>query len=388
MPALLLFIGLVSILLGGVARAAEWSGFASVEGRLFSEPAAAGQDAFHPSIVLQPTFQHAWENQTLVFEPFARWDPQDRQRTHLDLREMGWLAAWEKITLRIGIRRVFWGVTETVHLVDVVNQSDLVEDIDGEEKLGQPMIHLTWAHRMGTLDLFLLAGARARTFPGVSGRLRTTFPVATEQAEFERGRGHMDGAIRWSGVAGPWDVGLSHFWGTAREPRLLLGRDAAGLPVLVPFYDLIQQSGLDVQSTLGRWLWKLEATRRTGRPATEVAATGGLEYTLPHFYGGIDLGLILEYLWDDRRPVVPFDDDVAMGCRLVWNDAQGSEMLISMVLDRDTHARLLQIEASRRIGEMWKITLQGRAFSEIPAADPLFGFRKDDHLEMKLARYF
>ena len=39
-------------------------------------------------------------------------------------------------SLSIGLGKVFWGVTEFNHLVDVINQTDLVEGIDGEAKLG------------------------------------------------------------------------------------------------------------------------------------------------------------------------------------------------------------------------------------------------------------
>ncbi len=382
----ILFLGLLFIWTR-VAEAAEWSGFAAVEGRLFWEEADGGQSGFHPSIALQPAFHHRWDRQTIAFVPFVRWDGEDDRRTHLDIRELDWLVAGEGAELRVGIRRVFWGVTEVVHLVDILNQTDLVEEMEGEEKLGQPMLNLAFIRRWGTLDLFLLTGARERTFPGAAGRLRTVLPVATDRAEFERGRDHVDGAVRWTWTRGVWDLGLSHFWGTAREPQLQFRLDADGHPRLIPVYDLIQQSGLDVQATLDRWLWKLEAIRRTGRPVTENAAAGGLEYTLSNFHAGMDMGLILEYLWDDRE-VVPFDDDLAIGCRLVWNDAQSSEMLLSVVVDRNTQARLMNIEGSRRIGERWKVLFQGRLFSDIPASDPLFGFRNDDFLQVTWVRYF
>jgi len=45
--------------------------------------------------------------------------------------------------LLVGINSVFWRVVESNHLVDILNQTDLIEDIDGEEKLGQPMISLS-----------------------------------------------------------------------------------------------------------------------------------------------------------------------------------------------------------------------------------------------------
>ena len=73
---------------------------------------------------------------------------------------------WE---LRVGVDRVFWGVAESQHLVDIINQVDFVEHPDGESKLGQPMVHLTWSGDWGALELFGLSGHRARTFPGPVG---------------------------------------------------------------------------------------------------------------------------------------------------------------------------------------------------------------------------
>lgn len=56
------------------------------------------------------------------------------------------------------------GVGGPVHLVDIINQSDLVENPDGEDKLEKPLVKLTsglpW--RAGTLNLFMLPYFRER----------------------------------------------------------------------------------------------------------------------------------------------------------------------------------------------------------------------------------
>ena len=49
----------------------------------------------------------------------------------------------ENYETKIGVRKDFWGVTETVHRVDILNQTDSVDGFDGEDKLGQPMINLS-----------------------------------------------------------------------------------------------------------------------------------------------------------------------------------------------------------------------------------------------------
>jgi hypothetical protein len=96
----------------------------------------------------------------------------------------------------LGANKVFWGVTESRHLVDIINQTDLVEDIDEEQNLGQPMVNLLLQRDWGQLDFYLK----------------------------------------------PW----------FREPVLELAE--AG-DRLLPFYHQISQLGLDVQYTRDAWLW-------------------------------------------------------------------------------------------------------------------------------------
>jgi hypothetical protein len=74
--------------------------------------------------------------------PFFRVDQRDSNRTHFDLRELNWLAVIGALEFLLGVSKVFWGVTEFVHLVDIVKPGRRGENIDGEEKLGQPMAKL------------------------------------------------------------------------------------------------------------------------------------------------------------------------------------------------------------------------------------------------------
>ena len=379
-----------------IALAGEWSGQVGVEYRGFVyEPLFAEQHRNYFSLYAQPEYRHRWDNdkQGFVFVPFARLAQYDEQRTHADIRELSWFKAGEGYEWRAGIRKVFWGVTESQHLVDIINQTDLVENIDGEEKLGQPMINLALIRAWGTLDLYILTGSRERTFPGREGRLRTALAVDTEQAVYEssRGRRRLDYAARWHKSLGNWEVGLAHFAGTAREPRLLLGLGSDGTPALIPYYDVIDQTSLDVQMTQGAWLWKLETIRRAGQGPTYAALTAGFEYTISGvFDSGIDVGLLAEYLYDDRGTTAPtpFQNDVFAGVRLAFNDAASSEALLGAIVDRDSDARIVSVEASRRFGKSTKLSLEGRWFHGMPATDLLYSQRRDDYLQLELTYYF
>jgi len=150
-------------------------------------------------------------------------DENDNERTHGDIRELSWIHIGEDWELRTGLRKVFWGVTEFQHLVDVINQTDSVEDFDGEDKLGQQMINLSLVRDWGIVDLYLLPGFRERTTIGKNGRLRSGLVVNNNLASYESsaGENHIDTALRWSHTLGDFDLGAGASNVTILPPRAI-----------------------------------------------------------------------------------------------------------------------------------------------------------------------
>jgi len=394
----IIFYGLLTVYCQS-ALALDVSGVVDVEARFFSDdPVDPSQHDNNASISVEPEFYHEWNDglDSATISIFGRADQGDDERSHVDIRELQWTHVADNWESRIGIAKVFWGVTESVHLVDIINQTDLVESSDGEDKLGQPMINFTLIKDWGTLDAFLLPGFRDRTFPGVEGRLRTVPNVETNQAiyESEDGDDHIDLAVRWAHTLGDWDIGLSHFHGTSRDPAFVpLGEGAS--TVLAPFYAQIDQTGLDIQATKGSWLWKLEAIHRSFSGNADQqsfsAAAVGFEYTFfGIFESAVDLGVISEYLYDDRDKLLaaPFDNDLFVGMRLALNDVQSTELLAGFIDDLDNENRLYSVEASRRLGDAFKLSLEYRATSGLSSEDALFSIRQDDYLQLKLGYFF
>jgi len=393
-PPLLLL--LTALILAPAARGLETSGFVAFEGRLFFDDqgmdgeGVEGQAEENASAAFQLELDHRWGEgkHILRFTPFARWDGNDPERTHLDVRELYWHRVARDWELAVGVRKIFWGVTEAVHLVDVINQTDLIEDLDGEQKLGQPMVQLKLLRDWGTLDLFLMTGFRERTFPGPDGRLRTPVPVDGELTEYESSaeRWHLDWAVRWSHYFGPVDVGISHFSGTGREPRLVPATGSGGEDVLQPIYEQIDQTGLDFQATVGAWLWKLEAIVRQDALESFVSAIGGFEYTFFDLRGsGLDVGVLTEYYDDGREGQ---DPALFLGGRLTFNDIQDTNLLFGGLVGLEDDAIFLNVEGNRRLGQSWRLGLRLRAFLGIPEGHPLSGFRQDDYLQLEISRYF
>ncbi len=392
------YASLAGVLLGLVMgdAAAEVSGNLIFEGRGFwQSPMDERQVDSALSVSGEIEFYHEWDegNQSFTFKPFLRWDQHDPMRSHGDIRELFWLKAGDDWEVRAGITKVYWGVTESAHLVDIINQTDLVENPDGEQKLGQPMVKFSLERDWGTLDFFLLPWFRERTFPGVRGRLRTEPRIDTHRAEYESSAGqhHFDFAVRWSRAIGDWDLGLAHFRGTSRDPMLRVRLDDDNTPVLIPFYPQMDQTSLDLQATKGDWLWKLEAIHHSAKGNNYNAAVGGFEYTLVGIRDSqSDLGILAEYQYDDRQQnaLTPFENDLFLGLRWTANDAQSTELLVGVIQDLSGGGSLFNVEASRRLGDAWKLSLQLRAWFDIPKKDLFYPFSRDDYMEITLGRYF
>ena len=116
----------------------------------------------------------------------------------------------------------------------------------------------------------------------------------------------------------------------------------------------------------------------------------------------MDIGLITEYLYDSRGDDIkqnkalqgkPFDlstfqKDLVLGARLTLNDAQSTEVLASVIFDLEGGGQSYNIEASRRFGNNWKLSLEARGLSNVPDDNVLASLKDDTRLRLELARYF
>ena len=377
------------------------SGNVAIEGRLFtSDPAFEKQSkGGGVSFSISPEYKKRSDDDssTFTFAPFYRWDDTDKERTHGDIRQLDYVVAKDDWEFQVGIGKKFWGVTESQHLVDIINQTDGVEGVDGEDKLGQPMLRYSKLSDNGSIDFFVLPYFRERTFAGEKGRFRFPLVVDTDNPTYESKseEEHIDYALRISESIDEYDVGFSIFDGTSRDPSLALGLKN-GAPVLIPYYPLIRQYGLDLQYTGESIIWKLEAIHREPNSIksgfdTYSAAVGGFEYTLPTITeSGAELGLLAEYHRDSRGEAtsVAFQNDVFVGARLALNDADSSELLAGAFVDLDNSSKSLRIEASRRLGKGFKINLEAQVFTDIDENDPLQSFAKDDFIQVELQKFF
>lgn len=369
------------------------SGLLGGEMRVFpDDPKFVGQrdETFHPSLFGQLDLAWAWDGgrQKVNFTPYGRYDVYDDRRTHFDAREASYSYRGDGWDVLAGAHQVFWGRAESRHLVNVINQVDLVENFDGEEYLGQPMLNVNLFGEWGKLGLYAMTGFRERTFPARDGRLRGPIPIDVHNAIYQRDGEEWapDFAVRYENTVGPLDFGVSYFYGTNREPSFV---PFGGL--LRPFYELMNQVGVDGTYVVGNLILKAEAIYRWGHSNPFFATVFGGEYTFKNaFDGDIDLGLLLEYNYDDRdatNPGTVFDNDLFGGVRVMFRDESDTQILLGAMVDTNNGSSYVYLESSRRFGDDWRAGVEARVFTG-DNGDPLDLVDHDSYLQLKATRYF
>lgn len=378
----------------------SWRGNVALDYRYFFEDGLyPNQSDDDVSLIAEPEYSLTWPaGHFFVFTPYVQLDSEDDERTHVDLRELYGMFVGDSFEVSAGIRKIFWGVTESQNLVDVINQQDLVARGKRTDKLGQPMVNLTILKDWGTVDFFVMPYFRERTYPGEDGRLRTPLIVEMDDAEYESGaeETHIDLAFRYSHYLGDLEFGLSLFDGTSRDPDLrLAGFGATGVPTkIIPYYYQMTQTGLDAQYIAGAWLLKAELIHRNADLSSiedYTAATTGFEYTFTGIFDSeTDFSILSEWLYDERghESISPFANDLMVGSRLAFNDVSSSEFFLSFIQDLDGGAGVINLEASRRLTDHWKLSVDAYWWVEDDKDDLMYFLRDDDYVSCSLAYYF
>ena len=384
------------------------SGKVALESRWFWNPTFVGSDSrdagvSYGTVVMPEVDAVLGENTSLRLVGFYRYDDTDPERTHGDVRA-AYLVHYRptrfgELEVRVGLDRVFWGTTESNHLIDIVNQTDLVENPSEEVKLGQPMIHLTLSTDSGIFELFGLPMHRKRTFPGPKGRLGFPFLINNDSVLYERddAERHFDVAFRYSHTFGFLDAGFSGFIGTNREP-FFVPNSVANQPLsFSPFYTQISQTSIDLRLQHKGWLLKFEGLHRTGalnRLGTAedyTAFVGGSEYSIYSLFGTrADMTLVAEWSFDKRREraTTRFDNDLFMASRVVFNDFQGTMFTASVLMGNDNDSSISSLEFSRRISASLSLAVELVHFNEIAADDVLYSLQNDSYLELGITYGF
>jgi hypothetical protein len=357
----------------------------------WEDPLYSEQDQQYESLTTSPELYWRSEDDknSIEFIPYVAIDFWDGD-VHGDIRDLSWNHLAGNTEIWTGIRRVFWGVTEFQHLVDVINQIDASRHLDNEIKLGQPMISVSNKSSIGILDFYVLPYFRERIFADTEGRpqpplLNVDDPLY-ESTDKEH---HRDFAFRWSQSVNAFDLAVSWFDGTSREPRFAPSAQPSFL--FAPFYPQIQQFGAEFQANFGSALWKLEAIQNNNSIEDYWAYQAGLEISQYGFLETkIDVSWLIEYGQDQlgEQSHRLYQNDLFAGGRIALNDTGTTSFLVGIAYDRDYHSQLFKVEGNTRIGENIKLMMNLWLISADHPSDVSSFFRQDDHVNLDIVYYF
>ena len=323
----------------------------------------------------------------ITISAIARYDEKDSERRYIDFQKLKYEQYFENYTFKIGNEIIFWGVNESFNIIDIINQSNLAEDISGTKKFGQPMISLNYNHSYGNFDLFIMPFFKERIFPGRNGRPRLALEVDKSTVAYESSskKNKIDAAVRYSTVYDDYDIGIAHFYGNNRSPELNVNPLSQKLDA---YYPILSQTSLDIQSTKGAWLYKLETLTAKNGEERHFGIAGGTEYTI---YGlretTSDLGIIVEYTFDDRNDFA-FNNEGVLALRWTKNDIKSTSLLAGLVADMSGSSNRFFAEFEQRIRDDLKVFIDMSINGKIDADDFTYAFEEDSQLTLKIAKYF
>ena len=327
------------------------------------------------------------DSSKITIRAIGRYDDKDNNRTYFDLQKFKYEYFLDDATLSIGNDIVFWGVNESFHVVDIINQSNIAENLAGTKKLGQPMLALSLYEEIGDVSIYVMPYFRERIFPGNNGRPRYAAEIEKDTVSYESSKEEkkVDIAIRFSKVVDDFDIGISHFRGNARDPELTVNQSTLKLD---QYYPILSQTSIDIQATKESWLYKLEALTGKIESENHIKTAGGVEYT---FYGindtPQDLGIVAEYLFDDRSSN-PFNNETALAIRWNKNDINATTLLAGAYLDLRGDSNRFFCEYEKRLRDDLKLFLDASLNGHINSEDFTYAFSEDSSLTIKIAKYF
>ena len=322
------------------------------------------------------------------FTSLLRNDSSDDARDYFEIKELFVQYVDDNFDLTIGSIQNFWGVTESAHIVDIINQKDFREDLDGEEKLGQPSIRYRRYYDMDLFSFYIMPYFRERPTSTFNKRFSSELPVNSSSLfPGSASKNHIDFSTRFQKNFGNNDIGLIFFRGNSRDPIVTIENFN-----VVNTYKIINFIGLDYQYTSEDLLIKLETTNTNGFGKSYNSTVFGFEKLVPSIFNRIEVNTLLEFQFDDRNiseaPATSFDDDIFFGFRFNLNDVNDTQFLIGSNIDTNDASSFSILEGSRRFLDSYKLSLTYRGFNNYNNDQPFYFLKNDDYINLNISKFF
>ena len=338
------------------------------------------------------------DNSNFISEPYFRYDHNDKNRTLFDLKVNKFTYFKDNYEIKFGIDEVFWGITESKNIVDIINSNDSTAG-DLKEKLGQPLLAYTFfSDNIGYMDFYYLPQLIKSSQISQEGRLRFSNPTENYGHIYSGGSGEKvpSWAFKWEKNIGISDFSIQGFRGNSRENSITPILEGTTIKYF-PAYERISQLGTYAQLVSGPIIYKLEAIKRNGQKNSKNIRKNFFSYTfgIEYLYNRLfekkwDISTFIEYSNDDRNndSLDILQNDLFIAARLVFNDIEGTELTTSATFDLDGGGNTALTEFSSRLSENMRVTGLYQAYWSTNNKDILYSFRRDNYFGLKVVKYF
>jgi len=334
-------------------------------------------------------------------------------RTYLRLDEFYAKFDFDDDQILFGKNVRFWGALEVRNITDGFNPDELRDDPFDMDKLGVWNVSFSHYTESGEITAIVKMYEQAREMSALP-YVYYYFPesvngfayVYTETLKTQEGKNRPSIYLKYAASTDTeyaLDYAVIFENGYDSQRYYTAGLNAGGTEIETEENAYLVNK-LSTYNTLvvGATLLKLEAVYAdviSDDKISDYYHIGlGVEHTLTQFYDEADLGLLVEYykygIFDkskrsDLELLELFQNDLFLGARYTFNDANDASIVGGTILDLDYDEQVYYVEYETRVFETLKINLDYRYVK--PSSDSLTAFHlmgKHERLSLQIGYYF
>ncbi|MFA0114642.1 hypothetical protein AB4407_13365 [Vibrio sp. 10N.261.46.E11] len=305
------------------------------------------------------------------------------------IAKINWVG--DSYQIDVGYDLVYWGVTEGINVINIVNQRDQIRDYFQKQGLGQSMIAASYFGDMVTVEGYILPRFEELNYGGTQRPWGLGLPVDASQSTYEssKGKKHTDYAARMSGMLDDLEFGFVFFNGTYRKPIYKVDGD---IEYLAPHYVLGNTLGLDAQYILDSNIYKLELGYfKPNSYGSYVSTTFGVERALgSSWFGEGESTVYAEYYYDSRQDdrTVAFQNDIFLAYKYTTYNAYDLETTIGGIIDTRYGGVIGTLEVSGKLTSDIKLSFECVYFNSSNPNDALFYSNDFDQFSFNAHWYY
>jgi len=339
------------------------------------------------------------KNQKFVAKAKAIYDTNDNKRRYFDINDLYFQHDFDKWNFLIGKNTRFWGAMEFYNQSDTFNTKDWLDNpFDYESKVGA--WNIAYTRYFDNSEFSIIAKLHEEKQRMQESRSIYNYLPYSYNEKLDTDSDDMPTIyLKYSSSIEEHQIDYSVIYQNGYDeqrylvPNLSKDNNISSMQQHAYTVDKFMGFGTMVK---GDTLYKTElayTSSHDNRVADYAQGSIGLEHTLYGIYDKMDLGIIAEYykykIFQNRRHNAKdfgklFDDDLAVGFRLVFNDIESSEILAGLDIDRHNKEKVFFVDYDTRIDDKYKL---GVSFQHFDAKQDS-SFSDGNTIRVELGYYF